>query len=370
MALFSDRRGSLLYFVASRWYHTVQGIVRPVAVLGLPFVGLNLAARHLYRRERKAVGVAFSLAAVALLPLLLMILFDETGLLVAPRGAPGQLFPGSAVSNHQLQVTTFVACAWSAVLALSTETIALSTVFALLTFVLGVSIAADSGLRSWLENGRWDLVALHLSPLVPVFAALGAWAERTARPWLSRPLYRGGAILLMILLELLALDGREFHSLGLSLAAWSPRQVSNPALLDTVAAMAVNGVAFYAAAALLRRHGTAIMEGASGLLLAVSPFAVLQPVAYLVRTGEYSPRADWMYLTLALAIAFLSERRQRKSFYYAGLLNTGAALFLIADHRHWFDRPAWGAILIVIGLAALAAGFLLDRRASRRRLVR
>jgi hypothetical protein len=240
-------------------------------------------------------------------------------------------------------------------------------VFAVLTFVFAVSIAADFGLRSWLVGGRWDLVALHLSPVIAVFAALGAWAERTARPWLSRPLYRGGALLLMILLELLALDGREFHYLGLSLGGWTTRQVSNPLLIDTVAAMALNGLVFYGAAAALRRHGSAIMEGASGLLFAVSPFAVLQPVGHLVRTGEYSRRVDWLYLLMALAVALLSERRQRKSFYYAGLLNIGAALYFIAYHRQWFDRPAWGTLLILIGLAALAAGFLLDRRAARRR---
>ena len=359
--------GSLFYFVASRGYHTVQGILRPVAVLGLPFAGLNLAARHLYRRDQKAVSVAFSLAAVALLPLLLMILFDETGLLVAPPGAEGQLFPGSSVSNHQLQVTTLVACAWSAVLALSTGTVALSTVFAALLLAFGVSITADFGLRGWLENGRWDLLALHLSPVILVFWPLGAWAERTARPWFSRPLYRGGALLLMILLQLLALDGRQFQYLGLSLGAWTSPRVTDPTLLDTMAAMSLNGLAFYAAAVVLRRYGSAMMEGASGLLFAVSPFAVLQPVGYLVRTGEYSPRIDWVYLLLALAIAMLSERRQRKSFYYAGLLNTGAALVLIAYHRHWFDRPAWGTLIILVGLASLGAGFLLDRRAARRR---
>jgi hypothetical protein len=358
--------GSLFYFVASRWYHTVQGVVRPIAVLGLPFVGLNLAARALCRREHRAVGVAFYLAAVALLPLLLMILFDETGLLVAPPGASGQLFPGSAVSNHQLQVTTLVACVWSGVLALSTGTAALSTVFAALTLVFGISIAADFGLRDWIDQSRWDLVALHLSPVIAVFAALGVWTERAGRPWMSRPLYRGGAILLMILLELLALDGRELHYLGVSLAGWSPGQVSSPLLLDTVAAMALNGVAFYAAAGALRRYGSPIAEGASGLLFAASPFAMLQPVGWLVRTGEYSQRADWIYLALALAIALLSQRRQRKAFYYAGVLNIGTALYLIASHRQWFDRPAWGTLIILVGLAALAGGFLLDRRARAR----
>ena len=278
--------GSLFYFVANRWYHAVQGVARPFAVLGLPFVGLNLAARHLYRRDHKAVAVAFYLAAVATLPLLLMILFDETGLLVAPRGAPNQLFPDSSVSNHQLQVTTLVACLWCGVLALSTRTMALSTVFAALAFVFGLSVAADFGLRSWIVHGRWDLLALHLSPLIVVYAALGAAAERVERAWLSRPLYRGAALLLIVLLELLAQNGRLFHYLGFSLQAWQPAGVSDPRLLDTIAAMTLNGLCFYAIAAVLRRRGTALMAGAAGLLFAVSPFAVLQPLAYLVRTNR------------------------------------------------------------------------------------
>ena len=359
--------GSLFYFVANRWYHAVEGIVRPILVLGLPFAGLNLAARHLHRRDHRAVAVAFYLAAVALLPLLLMIVFDETGFLVAPAGAPNQLFPDGAVSNRQLQLTTLVACLWCAVLALSTRTMALSTVFATLALIFGLSVAADFGLRSWIQSGRWDLLALHLSPLVAIYTALGLAAERLNRGWLGRPLYRGAALLLMLLLELLALDGRMFHYLGVSLQAWQSVKVSDPNLLDTVAAMTLNGLCFYGIAAVTRRRGTALMAGAAGVLFAVSPFAVLQPLAYLVRTAEYSLRYDWVYLALALLVTLLSERRQRKSFYYAGLLNTGAALYLVADHRQWFDRPSWGVSLIALGLMALVLGFLLDRRARRAR---
>ena len=354
--------GSLFYFVANRWYHAVEGIARPLAVLGLPFIGLNLAARHLYRRDHKVVAVAFYLAAVAMLPLLLMILFDETGFLVAPRGAPNQLFPDGSVSNHQLQVTTLLACLWCAVLALSTRTLALSTVFAMLAFVFGVSVTTDFGLRSWIDDRRWDLLALHLSPLVAMYVFLGAAADRLGRGWLSRPLYRGAALLVVVLLELLALNGRMFHYLGVSLQAWQPAQVSDPLLLDTIAAMTLNAFVFYGIAAISRTRGTELMAGAAGILFAVSPFAVLQPLAHLARTGEYSLRYDWIYLGLSLAVTLLSERRQRKSFYYAGLLNTGGALYLIAEHRHWFDRPSWGVALIVAGLLALAAGFVLDRR--------
>ena len=353
--------GSLFFFVADRWHHAVPGIGVPIAVLGLPFIGLNAAAQLLYRRDHKVVAVAFFLAAVALLPLLLMIVFHETGFLVAAAGDAGQLFRNGAVSNHQLQLTTAVACLWCAVLALSTRTVALSTVFAAMAFVLTASITADFGLRSWIDNGRWDLIALSFAPLVVVYAALGSIAERLGRPWLGRPLYRATALLFLALLELLALDGRMLHYLGLSLQPWQSPTVSDPTLLDTIAAMTLNGLIFYSVAAVLQRRGSALTSGAAGVLFAISPFALLQPLAYLVRSGEYSPRYDWIYLALAVTVAVLSEQRQRKSFYYAGVLNTGAALILIAQRRHWFDRPLWGISLIWVGLALLAIGFILDR---------
>ena len=64
----------------------------------------------------------------------------------------------------------------------------------------------------------------------------------------------------------------------------------------------------------------------------------------------------------------LSQRRQRRSFYYAGLLNLGIALYLIASHREWFERPAWAVAVIAAGLAALVAGFTLDRAERRRQI--
>ena len=357
--------GSLFYFAAHRWYDAVRGVAGPLLVLGLPFAGLNVAAHHLYRRDHKAVAVAFFLAAVGLLPLLLIILFHETGFLVVAPDTPGQLFFDGSISNRQLQVTSLAACLWCGVLALYTRTAALSTVCAVLVFFCGVSVLSDLGLRSWLEDGRWDLLALNALPLVAVYAGLGALTERQQRPWFARPAYVAGALLVIVVLELLALDGRTFYYLGFSLQSLQAASVSNPLLLDTLAAMTLNGAGFYALASALDRHGTELQTTAARLLFTLSPFAILQPLGYLVRTAEYSPRYDWIYLILALVIALLSQARQRRAFYYAGVLNTGAALYLIADHRGWFDRPLWAIAVIVAGLTVLAAGFVFARKEKR-----
>ena len=360
--------GSLFYFIAARWYEHVHGVLRPFVVLALPFIGLNIAAHHLYRRDQKAVGVAFYLAAIVLLPLFLLILFHETNILVAAAGDPRQLFGDGVVSNRQLQVTSLVACAWCGWLALRTRTAALSTVFTVLVFVFTLAVISDFGLRAAIEDRRWDRLAVRLFPLVLAYAIGGATAERTARPWFSRPLYFGSAALFVCVLELYALDGRALWQLGgFSLAPWQSPTVSNPTLLDTVVIMTLNGAIFYAIADRLVRFGSLQSQSAAHLLFALSPFALLHPLGYLVRTNEYSLRADWLYAASATVIMLLSERRQRRSFYYAGMLNLGIALFLIASHRQWFERPGWAIAVIATGLIALAAGFALDRAERLRR---
>lgn len=351
--------GSLFYFVAARWYENVQGLSGPFFALAVPFAGLNAAAHLLYRRDHKAVAIAFFLGAVALLPLFLLIFFHEARLFVAS-STEGQLFD-RAVSNRQLQVTTAAAAVWCGWLALRTRTSALSTMFAVLLLLLDLAIAAEFGLRSAIESSRWDLLALRLVPLVAGYAALGYAAERGARPWFVRPLYLGAAAAFVLVMELLALDGRAFAHLGLTLSGSPSSDVSNPQLLDTVAALTVNGAIFYAVASLLAGRGTRLSDAAAGLLFAIAPFALLHPLGYLVRTDEYSPRFDWIYAACALVIMLLSERRQRRSFYYAGLLNLGAALYFIALHREWLERPSWAVAVIIAGLLALGVGYWLER---------
>jgi hypothetical protein len=115
----------------------------------------------------------------------------------------------------------------------------------------------------------------------------------------------------------------------------------------------------------VERRGTPLMRAGAGLLFAVAPFAVLQPLGIVCKLGDYSRRYDWLYLALSLTIAWLSQARQRRSFYLAGVLNTGWALWVIADHNQWFDQPRWAVALIVSGLLLLLAGFELARRERR-----
>jgi hypothetical protein len=338
-------------------------------VLGAPFLGLNLAAHLLYRKEHKAVAVAFYLGGVIVLPLLLLIIFHEAGLWAAASGDEMQFFEEGSVSNRQLQVAVFVAWGWSCWLALRTRTVALSTVFTTLAVVFTLTVLTDLGLRTWLEEEHFDTLAFHLVPIVVFNGFLGWRMEAVDRPWFSRPLYVSCAVLFVTVVELLALQGRAFHYLGLSMIGYQGGDVSDPVLLDTLTAMSLNGVLIYLGAWVVERYGSELMKPASWLLFVISPFAILEPLAYLNHTAEYSKSFDWFYLGLALAITLLSHHRQRKSFYYAGIINTGVALWLITGHYEWFDKPLWAVAVIVVGLVVFSAGFGFDVHERTRRRI-
>jgi serine/threonine protein kinase len=353
--------GSLLYFY-NYFVESITGLLRPTLVLGLPFVGLNVAAHLLHRRDRQAVAVAFYLGAVLLLPLYLVIGFEEMGLWTVDPADEHELFGEGFTSNRQLQVAILVACLWSGWLALRTRTVALSSCFTALLHVFNLVVLADFGLRAWLEEGEWHQTALHLLPLLLLSVLLGRVMEERREPWLAQPLYYGSIGLFVLIVELLALRGKAFEFIGLSMAPFQSPDVSNPLLLDTLTAMTLNGLLIYATALLLEHYGSRVLSGTAWLLYLISPFAILQPIAWLDGVGEYSRRYDWLYLGLALLITLLSHYRQRRSFYYAGLLNTGGALWLITYHYEWFDRPAWAVVVAAVGLVVLLGGLALHAR--------
>jgi hypothetical protein len=359
--------GALFYFVAHRYYQAIHGLTGPLLILGLPFVGLNVAGRWLYRRDHQAVAVAFYLGGLSLLPLFLLIWFHETGWWTAAAGDSRQFFAGDVVSNRQMQVTAAIASAWGVWLALRTRTSALSIVSAILVFLLGISVLSDFGLRAWLDDGRWDLLALHLAPLLLIYGVAGWWLERTGRPWFASPAFVACAVVLIAVLDLWAMNGKLLHYLGLTMRHLQPAGIADPVLLDTLTALAVNGLLFYAAAAAVERRGSIAMTAAVRMLFTIAPFSILEPLGYLSKSAIYDQRFDWLYLGLAVGIALVSYRRQRKSFYYAGLINSGIALYLIADRNNWLDKPVWAITIVGVGIAALVAGFVLDARQRRAR---
>jgi serine/threonine protein kinase len=354
----------LLYFVAHA-RGAVTGVSQPLLVLGLPLAALALAAFRLDRGAHKPAAVAFHLGAAVLLPPLLLILFRELGWF--SRVAPWNRELFETVTNRQLQAALLVTAVWLALLALRTRTVALSSGFAGLLLLFHLALLSDWGLRQWLEDERWDALAYGLGPLVIAAIVLGSGADRWQRPFLAQPLHFLAVGALVASLELLALQGRAMALLGITLAPMQGPSVTDPLLLDTVAAMVLNGIGFLVLGVLIDARGTQAMKLPARMLEAIAPYAILEPIAVLVETGEYSRRVDWAFLVCALAVAYASRFRQRRGFFTAGLANTAAALYFITDHYQWLERIGWATSVLLAGVAALVVGLLLERAETRRR---
>ena len=361
--------GALVLLIGSGYYFygyrvaQLEGFPKPALVLALPFVGLNLAGRWLFYREHQAVAVAFYLAGVLILPLLLLIGFHETKLFMAPAGAPNQIGEGW-ISNAQLQITAGFTLVWSGWLAYRTKTVALNTVAVFFMFIFALTLMTDAGLGTWLRAGEWDKLSLRLFYLVPIYGLIAWLAQRQDRGWIARPNFIAGAIMLVLALDLLAVKGQMFNRLGIR--TLDPDHLDD-VVLPTVLALSLNGALFYVVAANLVGRAWSYVEPAAHFLFVIAPYSILEPLAYLSSNGSYSERYTWLYLILAIVIALLSQFRQRKSFYYAGIINTGLALYFIALRRGWYDKPAWSITLVLAGLGGLAIGFWFD---ARRRKIR
>ena len=351
--------GALFYYIAYL-NEAVNGIAGPLVFLAFPFAGINLIARRLYLGERQSVAVAFHLAAVLLLPLFLLTALDAAGWWPATGGESELIVDW--VSNRQLQIVTGLAAAWGVTLALLTRTVTFSTYLMVLTAAFYLALLSDLGLSTWLEEGRYDALGLRLFPLAAVLVAGGVFGDRSRREWLARPAYVAAALVLAFALEAIALDGRAMAWLGVSLQPLMAGSEGDPVTLDTTVTMAINGMVFYGIGRAAERTGLPAMSTAAWLLCSAAPFAILEPGALLSASGDYPVRFTWAYLVFAVGIALLSRLRQRKAFYYAGLINTIVALFFLTRDHEWWDRPAWAVVVLTIGLALLFAGYGLHRR--------
>ena len=171
--------GSLFYFAAHRFYDAVRGIVRPFCHPGRAVSRPECGGRWLYRQDHRAVAVAFYLAGVSLLPLVPADLVPRDRLWVVPTDAPGQIFErrrpcptASCRSRFSSRASGRAGSRFGRARARSARCSRCSS------FLFALAVLGDFGLRDLARDGRYDRLALHLAPLVPLYAAGGYALDR------------------------------------------------------------------------------------------------------------------------------------------------------------------------------------------------
>ena len=207
-----------------------------------------------------------------------------------------------------------------------------------------------------------DLLAVHAT--LVILSLTGRHLRgREHRPWFARPAYVAAALLIIAVMELLALDGRTFHYLGVSPNPQSA-DVSDRRLIDTLAAMTSTAPASTHS----HRHsiGTARAADHGGLLLHALA------VCHSATTRLPGPNrrvltALRLDLPRSSRTSSLSSARRgsaapllrRRAEYRRGALSDCQSPGLVRS-------PAMGLAVIAAGLLALAAGFVHRREETRR----
>ncbi len=353
--------GSVCLFYAHHFLKITGGWLYPALMFGASCLVLGRVAFRL--RDARAVSIAYDMAAIMVLPLLILTLFREWGWFSIMQGESLRLFPSGIFTNAQVQVTAILVFAMSCWRAWSTRTLALSSLAVAWGCLLHLTLLLNRGWVNWIFEEAYHRVALDLVPLWAVLAVNGRIQEQRNRLYLAKPSYLTASIFLVIILELMALNGKILAFAGLSSAvpAGAP-EAFDSVFFDTMVTLVLNGVFIHMVARFLAHAASPLLRTQSSWLYRLTPFLVLEPLAILVARDLYGDFYHWLYLTASLAVLWLSGILQRKSFYYAGLGNTVLALYYITQHYLWLEQRFWPFTLILAGLILLALGYRLYHR--------
>jgi len=346
--------GAGCLFYAHHWLAVTRHWLYPAGLLGLTLAGLYRLAR---RPRARVASVAFEVAVITLLPLWLLTCLRACGWLALQPATDLRLLPSGLFSNAQIQTTALAVLLYAVWRARLTRAFALGTLAVLAGILLYLALLANLGLRLWLDDSSFYRLGTHLFPLVAILALGARLAERRALGFLAQPAYYAMSVVLILALELSALQG---HALGLlGLGSRAPDQAPegyDPVFFDTAVAMIANGFLIYLTARLLARATSPLLRGQGSWLYQVTPFLILEPLALLVSPDLYGVFYHWLYLAASLAVLVLSEVLQRKSFAYAGIANGIIALGFITSHYQWLEHRFWPFLLIACGLILLLLG--------------
>lgn len=350
--------GSFCLFYAHHSLEITRGWLYPLIFFG--GITLILAWVAVRLRGAKAVAVAYDVAGILILPLLIMTVLKEWDWFSIRQPKDLRLFESGIFTNAQLQVAGLVIFTRALWRGRQTQTVALASLAVAAALSLYLSLLLGFGLKSWWLAGDYHRLALHLIPFWLALVAHGRIQESSGRSFWAKPCYLTATGLLVVVLELLALNGKVLAFLGLE--SRESGEVFDPIVFDTVLTMVCNGVFIYAIARVLARSVSPLMRQQGSLLYQLSPFLILEPLAYLVSLDVYGELYHWLYLALALGVLWLSGILQRRGFYYAGLLNSLLALGWITHHYRWLEQRFWPFLLGIAGLALMAWGYDLFRR--------
>ncbi len=324
--------------------------ILPAALLAALLAGGEL----LWRRHTRRVALVLLMAGAILCPIAVATALSCADWLIGGSNSP-DLLPG-ILTNHQLLAATIAALVLAAGLWWRTRTSALAIIWALSVMALATAVFTLTGLRTYLEDGRYGRVAgWYLWPGLGLLALAMAWDIRWKVQRFAGPLYIMAVAVLLLSLTLIAKFGPTLQWLGIV-----QLQQSGDMGRHIKYGFMINGAVYLLLGLLADRSASSPWLRRIGMLLFwLAPSHILIPI--LALEGEWPiAGSTWTAPEIllpigALGFVFASVPKQMKSFFFSGLFYVAIAVHRLTA-RHFEDVLAWPVALAIAGVAlALAA---------------
>ncbi|MBN1766748.1 MAG: DUF2157 domain-containing protein [Sedimentisphaerales bacterium] len=350
----------MLYFTwgqLTRW----QRIVLPLGIL----IVLTCAGELLWQYRSRRVALVLLMAACLIWPILIsttLVTMEwlsppaEEQALVRDGQSPvivptGDLLEGF-MSNYQLLITGASWVILSLLLWRHTRTAAMTLIWTLSLLALATAIFSLWGLRTFLENQDYDIVAGgYLIPGIILFViALMIDLQGRAAP-LAGPAYIISTAVIVLSLTGVAVFAPTTDWLGLSRFIADKNE-------EIAYSFILNGALFLISGFLMDRSlQSSCLRRIAVVLFWLAPTHILAPVFYLVTRHKWSVAwlpAGWTLSELLLPVCalffiFASVPKQMKSFFFSGLFYVALSVIWIT-REHFQEKFFWPITLALAGL--------------------
>jgi len=280
------------------------------------------------------------------------------------------------MTNIQLLIAVGFWVLLSFVLWCRTKTSAFSLICSLSVLALATSIFSLLGLRDYLKNQEFDIVASgYLIPGVILLTLALALDLRLRVTAIVAPIYIISIATVLLSLTFIALCGPTTEWFGLD--QWITDKFDGIAY-----SLIINGVIYFTLGMLADRSKKSYwLHRIAPLLFWLTPTHVLAPIVYFMSEKKWEwflLPAGWTLSELVLALSalffvFTSVPKQMKSFLFSGLFYMAVSVVWLTQ-EHFKEKFFWPIILASVGLILTLIAWrwpvLFDRNPKKLRLLK
>lgn len=343
--------------------YVALGSTGKILAEAIPTLIVNISVFVLWRRFNKLVALIFTVTGILLISICVAVVLAESGL---PdwRREKFELFPPQYFSNIHVLISISLALGYAIWWLNRRRYALLAATVALLGILFWASALLLFGMKDWLMHEEFATTALAWLPMTILMYFVARALDRPRWDFLAVPFYAVAAASFLIITSVMALDAPHcwMHLDSQPAAAVNPLRTTQALFFFAC------GLVYLLLALKHDRSLTRLRRlwGAIYFRL-VPPFCLLswdalgdEPIwTILVRKQLPLTPIELTVPLLCFVLAVVAMRFQLRWFLYYSLMHL--AWFIFRTTSRFLDNAiAWPAVLLLVGMAALAVGLYVE----------